>query len=218
MDPSAISMPLQQAAGNAPLRIMVILTILALLPGLVISMTAFMRIVLVLGLMRQALGLQQMPPNQHRALPTYFVMGPSLNRVYADSVSPYMRGEISEVEALDRARDPMRNFMLSQTRDSDLALMANLAGVDDIQEPSDVPMRVAVPAFVISELRTAFAIGFLLFIPFLVIDLAVAALLNALGMIMLPPTAIALPFKLLIFVLADGWSLLIAALVRSFVV
>ena len=222
MDPSAISMPLQQAAGNAPLRIMVILTILALLPGLVISMTAFMRIVLVLGLMRQALGLQQMPPNQViigiALFLTYFVMGPSLNRVYADSVSPYMRGEISEVEALDRARDPMRNFMLSQTRDSDLALMANLAGVEDIQEPSDVPMRVAVPAFVISELRTAFAIGFLLFIPFLVIDLAVAALLNALGMIMLPPTAIALPFKLLIFVLADGWSLLIAALVRSFVV
>jgi len=205
------------------LRIMVILTVLASLPGLVISMTAFMRIVLVLGLMRQALGLQQMPPNQViigiSLFLTYFVMGPSLNRVYADSVSPYMRGEISEVEAMERARDPVRDFMLSQTRDSDLALMANLSGMEaEITQPSDVPMRVAVPAFVISELRTAFAIGFLLFIPFLVIDLAVAALLNALGMIMLPPTAIALPFKLLIFVLADGWSILIAALVRSFAV
>ncbi len=220
MDPGAISIPIQEAAGNAPLRILLVLTILALIPGLVISMTAFLRIVVVLGLMRQALGLQQMPPNQViigiSIFLTYFVMGPSLERIYADSVKPYMRGEVTETEALSRGAGPMRDFMLSQTRDSDLALMANLAKEPEYDTPDDVPMRVVVPAFIVSELRTAFAIGFLLFIPFLVVDLAIAALLNALGMIMLPPTAIALPFKLLIFVLADGWALLVGAVVRSF--
>ena len=199
---------------------MMILTALAILPGLVISMTAFLRIVVVLGLMRHAIGLQQMPPNQViigvALFLTYFVMAPSLDRVYGQSVKPYVRGEISEIEALERAKGPMRDFMLSQTRSKDLSLMANLAHSPAFEGPEDVPMRVTVPAFVVSEMRTAFAIGFLIFIPFLVIDLAVAALLNALGMIMLPPTMIALPFKLLIFVLADGWSLLIGSLVRSF--
>jgi len=220
MDPSSISTPIQELSGNAPLKIMMIMTALAILPGLVISMTAFLRIVVVLGLMRHAIGLQQMPPNQViigvALFLTYFVMAPSLDRVYADSVKPYVRGEVSEIEALERAKGPMREFMLSQTRNKDLSLMANLAHAETFEGPEDVPMRVAVPAFVVSEMRTAFAIGFLIFIPFLVIDLAVAALLNALGMIMLPPTMIALPFKLLIFVLADGWSLLIGSLVRSF--
>ena len=220
MDPSAIATPIQELSGNAPLKIMMILTALAILPGLVISMTAFLRIVVVLGLMRHAIGLQQMPPNQViigvALFLTYFVMAPSLDRVYGQSVKPYVRGEISEIEALERAKGPMRDFMLSQTRSKDLSLMANLAHSTAFEGPEDVPMRVTVPAFVVSEMRTAFAIGFLIFIPFLVIDLAVAALLNALGMIMLPPTMIALPFKLLIFVLADGWSLLIGSLVRSF--
>ena len=220
MDPSAIATPIQELSGNAPLKIMMILTALAILPGLVISMTAFLRIVVVLGLMRHAIGLQQMPPNQViigvALFLTYFVMAPSLDRVYGQSVKPYVRGEISEIEALERAKGPMRDFMLSQTRSKDLSLMANLAHSPAFEGPEDVPMRVTVPAFVVSEMRTAFAIGFLIFIPFLVIDLAVAALLNALGMIMLPPTMIALPFKLLIFVLADGWSLLIGSLVRSF--
>jgi flagellar biosynthetic protein FliP len=183
-------------------------------------MTAFLRIVLVLGFTRNAIGLQQMPPNQviigFSLFLTYFVMAPVLTEIYEVSVTPFMAGEISETDALSLAADPMKEFMLTQTRERDLALMANLAETPEFDTPEDVPLRVILPAFVVSELRTAFAIGFLLFVPFLVIDLSIAALLNALGMIMLPPTMVALPFKLLLFVLADGWSLLVGALVKSF--
>ena len=213
--------PLLDVATAAPLRILILFTVLAMLPALVISMTAFLRIILVLGFMRNAIGLQQMPPNQviigFGLFLTYFVMAPVLTEIYQDSVTPFMSGEMSEMDALETAIEPMRNFMLAQTRERDLALMANLADTPEFDTPEGVPLRVILPAFVVSELRTAFAIGFLLFIPFLVIDLAIAALLNALGMIMLPPTMIALPFKLLLFVLADGWSLLVGALVKSFV-
>lgn len=203
-----------------PVRIVLLLTALALLPGIIVSMTAFLRIILVLGFLRQALGLQQMPPNQVliglSLFLTYFVMGPAFDRTYSEAVAPFMEGRLNEVEAMNRGAAPMREFMLGQTRPGDLALMANLAHAGDIPSLDAVPMRIAAPAFIISELRSAFAIGFLLFVPFLVIDLAAAALLNALGMIMLPPTTIALPFKLLIFVLADGWKLLVGALVKSF--
>ena len=213
--------PLLDVATAAPLRILILFTVLAMLPALVISMTAFLRIILVLGFMRNAIGLQQMPPNQviigFGLFLTYFVMAPVLTEIYQDSVTPFMSGEMSEMDALETAIEPMRNFMLAQTRERDLALMANLADTPEFDTPEGVPLRVILPAFVVSELRTAFAIGFLLFVPFLVIDLAIAALLNALGMIMLPPTMIALPFKLLLFVLADGWSLLVGALVKSFV-
>jgi len=213
--------PLLDVATAAPLRILILFTVLAMLPALVISMTAFLRIILVLGFMRNAIGLQQMPPNQviigFGLFLTYFVMAPVLTEIYQDSVTPFMSGEMSEMDAVETAIEPMRNFMLAQTRERDLALMANLADTPEFDTPEGVPLRVILPAFVVSELRTAFAIGFLLFVPFLVIDLAIAALLNALGMIMLPPTMIALPFKLLLFVLADGWSLLVGALVKSFV-
>jgi len=222
MPPSIVTnAPLLDVATAAPLRILLLFTVLAILPGLVISMTAFLRIVLVLGFMRNAIGLQQMPPNQviigFALFLTYFVMAPVLTQVYQHSVTPFLAGEISETDALDIASGPMREFMLEQTRERDLALMANLADSPEFDTYEGVPMRVVVPAFVVSELRTAFAIGFLLFVPFLVIDLSIAALLNALGMIMLPPTMVALPFKLLLFVLADGWSLLVGALVRSFI-
>lgn len=215
------SAPLLDVATAAPLRILILFTVLAMLPGLIISMTAFLRIVLVMGFMRNAIGLQQMPPNQviigFSLFLTYFVMAPVLTEVYNDSVTPFMAGEMSEMDALETAIGPMRDFMLAQTRERDLALMANLADTPEFDTPEGVPIRVILPAFVVSELRTAFAIGFLLFVPFLVIDLSIAALLNALGMIMLPPTMVALPFKLLLFVLADGWSLLVGALVKSFV-
>ena len=214
------SAPLLDVATAAPLRILILFTVLAMLPGLIMSMTAFLRIVLVLGFMRNAIGLAQMPPNQviigFGLFLTYFVMAPVLTEVYQSAVTPFMAGEMSEMDAFETAIEPMRNFMLAQTRERDLALMANLADTPEFDTPEEVPLRVILPAFVVSELRTAFAIGFLLFIPFLVIDLSIAALLNALGMIMLPPTMVALPFKLLLFVLADGWALLVGALVKSF--
>ncbi len=211
---------LADLSAATPLRAFVFLTVLTLMPGIIISMTAFLRIALVLGLLRTAIGLQQIPPNQViiglALFLTYAVMAQPLAQVHEKAVAPYMEGKIKEQEAIEQGTKPLRTFMLLQVRGEDLALMANVTKTGEFATPDDVPMFVLVPAFVVSELRTAFAIGFLLFIPFLVIDLAVAALLNALGMIMLPPTAIALPFKLMVFVLSNGWALLVGALVRSF--
>ena len=204
----------------APLRVVIILTLLTLLPGLVLSMTAFLRIILVMGFLRNALGLAQMPPNQIliglSLFLTYFVMADTVDVAFERGVVPYMNEQLDESEAFRKTLEPFRGFMLQQTREKDLALMANLSRADSFAGPEDVPTRVLVPAFITSELRTAFSIGFLLFIPFLVIDLSTAALLNALGMIMLPPTAISLPFKVLVFVLADGWALMIGSLTRTF--
>lgn len=204
----------------APLRVVAILTLLTLVPGLVLSMTAFLRILLVMGFLRNALGLAQMPPNQVliglSLFLTYFVMADHIDLAFEKGVVPYMNEEIDESDAFQRTLGPFRSFMLEQTREKDLALMANLGKAGTFEGPDDVPTRVLVPAFITSELRTAFSIGFLLFIPFLVIDLSTAALLNALGMIMLPPTAISLPFKVLVFVLADGWALMIGSLTRTF--
>jgi flagellar biosynthetic protein FliP len=203
-----------------PLRVMVFLTALTFLPGVVMCMSAFLRIVVVLGFIRTAMGLQQMPPNQVvvalSLFLTYFVMGGTIDQVYEKAAAPYMAGEIDEKTLVERGSRPLKRFMLEQTGDSEIALMANLAKVEGFSAPEEIPMKVVVPAFVVSELRTAFTIGFLLFIPFLVIDLAIAALLNALGMIMLPPTVVALPFKVMIFVLGDGWSLVVGSVVRSF--
>ena len=211
---------LQELSSASPLRVMMFLTALTVLPGVILSMTAFLRILVVLGFLRNAMGLNQMPPTQVligiSLFLTYLVMGPQFEAIYFDGVEPYLAGAIDEKEAMSRTAGPLRDFMLRQTRDRDLALVLNLAESPPVERPEDVPMRVAVPAFILSELRTAFSIGFLLFVPFLVIELAVAALLNALGMIMVQPTAISLPFKLMVFVLADGWSLLVASLVRSF--
>ncbi|MGF1510197.1 MAG: flagellar type III secretion system pore protein FliP [Myxococcota bacterium] len=211
---------LESIGTGAPLRVLVFLTVLTFLPGLILSMTAFLRIIIVMGFLRNAIGLAQMPPNQVliglSLFLTWFVMGNVLEVAYQDGVAPYMAGELDEPEAASRTLAPFRAFMLEQTREKDLALMANLAEVDAFETPEDVPTRVLVPAFITSELRVAFSIGFLLFIPFLVVDLATAALLNALGMIMLPPTAISLPFKVLIFVLADGWAMTVGGLTRTF--
>lgn len=213
---------LQELSSATPIRVVMILSALTLLPGIVISMTAFLRIVLVMGFLRNALGLQSMPPNQViiglSMFLTWFVMGDVANAVHQRALVPYLEGQVTEVQMLEEASKPVREFMFAQTREKDLALMLNLGGVEQIETLEDVPMRVLVPSFIVSELRTAFAIGFLLFIPFLIVDLSAAALLNALGMIMLPPTAISLPFKLLVFVIADGWALIVGSMVKSFAV
>ncbi len=205
--------------GATPLRLLVFLTVLTFLPGIVISMTAFLRIILVLGFTRQAMGLPQMPPNQVliglSLFLTYFVMAPAIDEIWEKAAAPYLSGEIEEIEALERGIAPLKRFMLDQTREEEIILMGNLAK-ESFSTREEVPLRVLVPAFVLSELRISFSIGFLLFIPFLVIDLSIAALLNALGMIMLPPTVVALPFKIMIFVLGNGWALVVGTMVRSF--
>lgn len=199
---------------------LVLLTSLSFLPGLLLSMTSFTRILIVLGLLRTALGTQSSPPNQILVglslFLTFFVMAPVFDKVYADAYQPFSENRISAEEALQRGGAPLKAFMLKQTRENDLALFAGLAKVPAMQGPEDVPFRILLPAFVISELKTAFQIGFTIFIPFLIIDLVVASVLMSMGMMMVPPATIALPFKLMLFVLADGWQLLIAALAQSF--
>lgn len=206
--------------GATSLRVMVFLTILTFLPGIIMSMTSFLRIVIVLGFTRTAMGLQQMPPNQVviglSLFLTWFVMAGTVEEVYEKAAAPYMAGEIDEREAMERGSRPLRAFMMEQVGEEEVALMLNLSRTPDPVSEDEIPMNVVIPAFIISELRIAFTIGFLLFIPFLVIDLAIAALLNALGMIMLPPTVIALPFKVMIFVLGNGWALVVSSTVRSF--
>jgi flagellar biosynthetic protein FliP len=215
----------QGAGGNSysvPIQTLLFFTALGFLPAVLLMMTGFTRIVIVLSLMRQALGTQAAPPNQViiglSLFLTFFVMSPTLDRVYTEAWQPYSTGQIDFTQALDKAQKPMRGFMLKQTRQSDLALFAKLAKVDPSVKPEDVPFRVLVPAFVTSELKTAFQIGFLIFIPFLVIDMIVASVLMSLGMMMLSPVLVALPFKLMLFVLADGWNLLIGSLAASFAI
>lgn len=205
---------------SVPIQTLLFFTALGFLPAVLLMMTGFTRIVIVLSLMRQALGTQAAPPNQVviglSLFLTFFVMSPTLDRVYAEAWQPYSAGQIGFELALDKAQSPMRSFMMKQTRQSDLALFARLAKVDKDVKPEAVPFRVLVPAFVTSELKTAFQIGFLIFIPFLVIDMIVASVLMSLGMMMLSPVLVALPFKLMLFVLADGWNLLIGSLAASF--
>jgi len=199
---------------------LVLLTSLSFLPALLLSMTSFTRILIVLGLLRTALGTQASPPNQVLVglslFLTFFVMGPVFDQVYQQAYQPFSENRIGAEAALERAAVPMKSFMLKQTRENDLALFANLARQPAMDGPEDVPLRVLLPAFVTSELKTAFQIGFTIFIPFLVIDLVVASVLMSMGMMMVPPASIALPFKLMLFVLADGWDLLVGALAQSF--
>ncbi len=202
------------------LQILALMTGLTLLPGMVLTMTAFTRVVIVLALLRQALGTAQTPSNQIlTALAmflTLFIMSPVLERIYEDAFVPYQQEQLSFLEAVERGGVPLRRFMLAQTREQDLAVFAQLSGVQQFESPDAVPWNALIPAFVISELKTAFQIGFLLFLPFLIIDLVVASVLMAMGMMMLSPLVISLPFKLMLFVLVDGWGLLITTLAASF--
>ncbi len=221
------SLPLvigQGAGGNSysvPIQTLLFFTALSFLPAVLLLMTAFTRIVIVLSLLRQALGTQSAPPNQVviglSLFLTFFVMSPTLDKVHDRAYAPYAAGQIAFEEALKRGEVPMREFMLKQTRQSDVALFARLAKIDPSVPSAQVPFKVLVPAFVTSELKSAFQIGFLIFIPFLVIDMIVASVLMSLGMMMLSPVLVALPFKLMLFVLADGWNLLLGSLAASFV-
>ena len=205
---------------SLPVETLVFLTLLTFIPIILLLMTSFTRIIIVLGLLRSALGTQSAPPNQLilgiALFMTFFIMSPTLDKIYQDAYVPYSQQQITMQQSLMEASKPLREFMLSQTRESDLTLFVNMSHTGDIQTREDIPLRVLVPAFVVSELKTAFQIGFTLFIPFLVIDLVVASTLMALGMMMVPPATVSLPFKIMLFVLADGWHLLLGSLAQSF--
>jgi flagellar biosynthetic protein FliP len=207
---------------SVPVQTLLFFTALSFLPAVLLMMTGFTRIVIVLSLLRQALGTQSAPPNQVivglSLFLTFFVMGPTFDKVYNEAYLPYSKNAMPFEQALDKAEAPLRQFMSKQTRQSDLALFVRLAKLEPGTNAQTAPMRVLVPAFVTSELKSAFQIGFMIFIPFLVIDIVVASVLMSLGMMMLSPVLVALPFKLMLFVLADGWNLLIGSLASSFAV
>ena len=216
----------QDATGGSEyslsVEILVLMTVLTLLPSILIMMTSFVRIIIVMSLLRQALGTAQTPPNQVliglSLFLTYFVMAPVLTNIYEEAFDPYVNERISAQEAMDKAAIPLREFMLAQTREDDILMFAEIADHDLTGDPADIPFRVLAPSFMTSELKTAFTIGFLIYIPFVIIDLVVASVLMSMGMMMLSPMMISMPFKLMLFVLADGWALITQSLTTSFAV
>jgi len=205
---------------STPLELLLFLTLLSLLPSILVMVTSFTRIIVVLSFLRQALGTPQVPPSQViiglALFTTLFIMSPVFDRVYEDAYSPYTKKQINVEEALTRASVPLKEFMLKQTREKELAFFLKLSKGERPAKPMDLPMKVVVPAFAVGELNRAFEIGFLIFLPFLVIDMVVASVLLSMGMMMLPPSMVSMPFKLLLFVLVDGWQLIIGSLVASF--
>jgi flagellar biosynthetic protein FliP len=205
---------------STTLQLLFLLTVLSLAPAILVMVTSFTRIIVVLGLLRQALGTQQMPPNQVliglALFLTFFVMAPTYNQVNQQALQPYLQKKVGHEEAFDIALVPVRDFMFRQTREKDLGLFVHLSKIPSPRNPDDVPTHVLIPAFMISELKTAFQIGFVIFIPFLIIDMVIASALMSMGMLMLPPIFISLPFKIILFVLADGWYLVVGSVVRSF--
>lgn len=217
-----LSVTYRDGEGNlsGTLRILIILTLIALAPMLLIMLTSFTRILVVLHFLRTALGTQTAPPNQVMIgltlFLTFFIMSPILTQINETAIQPFEAGEITQEEFLETAMDPLREFMYGQTQTKDVRLFLDIAQIEEVETIDDIPNRVLIPSFIISELRTAFIIGFLLYIPFIVIDMVVASTLMSMGMMMLPPTTISMPFKILLFVLADGWNLVIGNLVRTF--
>lgn len=205
---------------SVTIQILAIMTALTLLPSMLVMMTSFTRIIIVLSILRQALGLQQTPSNQIvlglALFLTFFIMAPVWERINTEALQPYLAEEIAPLEALEKAKQPLKDFMLTQTREVDLDMFARIGGYEVIESEEAVPFVVLVPAFVTSELKTAFQIGFMLFIPFLVLDMVVASILMAMGMMMLSPIIISLPFKIMLFVLVDGWTLVIGTLAASY--
>jgi flagellar biosynthesis protein FliP len=201
-------------------QILILMTLLTLLPAILLAMTAFTRIIIVLSILRQALGMATTPSNQVLTglalFLTFFVMGSTLEQSYASGIKPYMDGQLAGEIAIDRTVGPLKKFMLAQTRENDLQLFSKLSGKPQFASADDVPLSVLVPTFITSELKTAFQIGFMVFIPFLVIDLVVASVLMSMGMMMLSPVLVSLPFKIMLFVVVDGWTLLIGTLASSF--
>jgi flagellar biosynthesis protein FliP len=206
--------------NNPVLSLFLIISLLSLLPGILVMLTSFTRIVVVLSLLKQGLGAQQIPPNPViiglSLFLTLFVMSPTISAINRDAVQPFTEKKITITEAFQRAEPSIKKFMLKQTRQKDIALFIKLSKEPMPAQPTDVPLKVLIPAFAISELKTAFEIGFLIFLPFLLIDMVVASILLSMGMMMLPPVMISLPFKLLLFVLVDGWNLIIGSIVRTF--
>lgn len=201
-------------------KIILVMTVLTLAPAILIMMTSFTRIIVVLSFLRQAMGVQQMPPNQLLVglalFLTFFIMGPSFTEMNTKGIQPYMKGTISQEQAITETLAPLRKFMFAQTRPADLALFVKLSKIEKPKTLADVPTMALIPAFVISELKTAFQIGFIIFLPFLIIDMVAASVLMAMGMMMLPPVVISLPFKIMLFILVDGWALLVGSMVKSF--
>lgn len=201
-------------------KLILILTVLTLAPAILIMMTGFTRIIIVFSFLRQALGVNQMPPNQLLVglalFLTFFIMAPAFTEMNKNGLQPYLAGTISQDEAITQSMAPLRKFMFSQTRDTDLALFLKLAKVEQPKTRADVPSLVLIPSFIVSELKTSFQIGFIIFLPFLVIDIVASSVLMAMGMMMLPPVVVSLPFKVMLFVLVDGWGLLIGSMVKSF--
>ncbi|SDF23775.1 flagellar biosynthetic protein FliP [Thermoanaerobacter thermohydrosulfuricus] len=213
---SSVTVPSNIATS---LQIVLLLTVLTLAPSILIMMTSFTRIVVVLSFLRNALGLQQMPPNQVliglALFLTLYIMAPVGQDINNNAIKPYTEGKITQEEAYQNAIKPLKNFMLKQTRQSDLNLFVSLAKIK-VNNAEDLPMRVVIPSFIISELKTAFEIGFIIYIPFLIIDIVVASVLMSMGMFMLPPVLISLPFKVLLFILVDGWNLVVKSLILGF--
>jgi len=207
---------------SVTLQVLALMTVLTLLPAALMMLTSFTRIIIVLSIVRQAVGMPQAPSGQILVglslFLTFFIMAPVFDRVYNDAVGPYLNEKMELKQAMEAAGKPFREFMLNQTRDKDLAMFVNIAGKDGLNSTDDVAFSVLMPAFVTSELKTAYQIGFMIFIPFLVIDLVVASVLMAMGMMMLSPMIISLPFKIMLFVLVDGWSLIMGTLASSFYV
>jgi len=212
--------PIKGTEMSAAMEIMILLTVLSLGPLVLVTLTSFTRIVIVLSFLRQAMGTQQSPSNQIiialSLFVSFHVMAPVWQKIDADAVTPYYKKEIQPQAALERAWAPLREFLFKQTRKADLALFTEIAGNQEI-DPAQVPASSVIPAFVISELKTAFQMAFLIYVPFLILDLVVASILMSMGMMFLPPVLVSLPFKLILFVLVDGWNLLVGSLVRSFV-
>lgn len=212
--------PNGQKDYSVTLQVLLLMTALSFIPAMLMTMTSFTRIIIVFSILRQALGLQQSPSNQIliglSLFLTFFIMSPILEKIYDEAYLPYAHEQIDAREALARAQDPMRSFMIAQTRESDLALFFRIAKREPVANTQEIPFSILMPAFLTSELKTAFQIGFIIFIPFLVIDIVVASILMAMGMMMLSPLIISLPFKIMLFVLVDGWALIIGTLAASF--
>ncbi|MGG1633571.1 flagellar type III secretion system pore protein FliP [Paenibacillus sp. NRS-1760] len=219
-----VSINIGNGSGDTPdtsaLSILLLITVLSIAPAIMVLMTSFTRIVIVLGFVRTSLGTQQMPPNQVliglAMFLTFFIMAPTFSQVNDVALQPYLKGQISQTEAFKEASIPMKEFMFSHTREKDLMLFMNYTKTEKPASVEDIPITVIIPAYAISELKTAFIMGFMIFIPFLVIDMIVASTLMAMGMMMLPPVMISLPFKILLFVLVDGWYLIVKSLLLSF--
>ncbi len=217
---TSVPAPVGGQTYSLSIQTLLLLTSLSFLPALLLMMTGFTRIIIVLSLLRHALGTQASPPNQVliglALFLTFFVMSPVLDKIYTDAYQPFADNKISMAQALEKGAAPLRTFMLRQTREADLALFVKISNSGEIQSADQVPMKILIPAYITSELKTAFQVGFVVFIPFLIIDMVVASVLMSMGMMMLSPMIISLPFKIMLFVLADGWQLLIGSLVQSF--